>query len=98
MQKDPTIIAVLRINILDSPIKGIIYLLNYKEGNAGICFCRGHKSPIFEAETDTDAYHQCREWFMSNYDGFVQVNKLTGDEEQQEIKRFEDLKSCFNES
>ena len=96
MQNNPTIIAVLKINILDSPIKGTIYLLNYKERFAGICICRGHKSPVFETDSDTDAYHQCREWFMANYDGFVQVNKLSGDEEQQEIKRFEDLKSCFN--
>ena len=35
---------------------------------------------------------------MSNYDGFVQVNKLTGDEEQQEIKRFDDLKVALTKT
>ena len=96
MQNNPKIVAVLKINILDSPIKGIIYLVAHKNHFAGICLCRGHKSPVFDANTESESYHQCREWFMSNYDGFVQVNKLSGDEELEEIKRFESLKSYFN--
>ena len=96
MSNNLTILAVLRINILDSPIKGVIYLVNYKTGKAALCSCRGHQSPVFEAQEEAEAYHQCREWFMNNYDGFIQVNKLEGDEEQQEIKRFETFKSCFD--
>ena len=96
MSNSPKVLAVLKINILDSPIKGVIYLLDYKGNKAGLCSCRGHQSPVFETETDTEAYHQCREWFMNNYDGFVQVNKLDGDEELQEIEKFQMLKSCFH--
>ena len=71
-------------------------MLSYKNSKASLCSCRGHQSPVFEADEETEAYHLSREWFMNNYDGFVQVKKLDGDEETQEIKRFKDLLSCFN--
>ncbi|MCM8537831.1 MAG: hypothetical protein NE334_17955 [Lentisphaeraceae bacterium] len=95
MTSAPTILAVLRINILDSPIKGVIYVVNHNGQISGLCTCRGHQSPVFQADNDTDAYHQCREWFMANYDGFIQVNKLEGDEEIQEIKKFKNFIECF---
>ena len=96
MIPEPKILAILRIGILDSPIKGIIYLVDLHGQKAGLCTCRGHRSPVFKTEEEAAAYHECREWFMNNYDGFVQVAKLEGKEEAEEMRRFQDLKSSFN--
>lgn len=96
MTSEPKILAILRIGILDSPIKGIIYLADFKGNKVGLCTCRGHQSPTFSASDETSVYHECREWFMNNYDGFVQVSKLEGREEQEELKRFHTLKGSFS--
>ena len=95
MSNDPQIQAVLRIAILDSSIKGVIYLVNFKNKKASLCHCRGLSSPVFITEDDTEAYHQSRDWFMNNFDGFVQVAKLEGHEETTEMKNFEEFKSAF---
>ena len=95
MTADPKILAILRIGILDSPIRGTIYLVDLKDNKAGLCCCRGDKSPVFKADDETQAYHDCRDWFMNNYDGFVQVAKLEGAEEAEELKKFQSLKSSF---
>ena len=98
MTADPKILAILRIGILDSPIKGIIYLVDIKGRKAGLCCCRGDQSPVFTASDETQAYHDCRDWFMNNYDGFVQVTKLEGAEEVEEMKKFQNFKSSFSAS
>ena len=95
MSNEPQIQAVLKIGILDSSIKGIIYLVNFKNKKASLCHCRGLSSPVFIAEDQTDAYHQSRDWFMNNFDGFVQVAKLEGQEEIIEKKNFDEFKSAF---
>ena len=95
MTAEPKILAILRIGILDSPIKGIIYLVDFAGSKSGLCTCRGHQSPVFQAEEETEVYHKCRDWFMNNYDGFVQVSKLEGPEELEEIKNFENVKKSF---
>lgn len=89
MTVEPKILAILRIGILDSPIKGIIYLVDIAGSKAGLCHCQGLKSPVFKADNEANAYHDCRDWFMNNYDGFVQVSKLEGKEEVDEIKNFQ---------
>lgn len=88
MTVEPKILAILRIGILDSPIKGLIYLVDTSGEKAGLCYCQGLHSPVFQAQDEAEAYHSCRDWFMNNYDGFVQVSKLEGDEEKVEIKNF----------
>ncbi len=95
MSNEPQIQAVLKIGILDSSIKGIIYLVDFKNKKASLCHCRGLSSPVFIAEDETDAYHQSRDWFMNNFDGFVQVAKLEGQEETLEMKNFDEFKDAF---
>lgn len=96
MTAEPKVLAILRIGILDSPIKGIIYLVDIGGQKSGLCLCQGLKSPVFKGVDETAAYHDCRDWFMNNYDGFVQVSKLEGKEEVDEIKNFqESVKASF---
>jgi hypothetical protein len=95
MSVKPNILAVLRISILDSPINGAVYLFDYQGKKTSICHCRGATSPLFTAEDEAGAYHQSRDWFMNNFDGFVQVNKLEGQEEVEEKSKFESIfKMC----
>ena len=96
MSKEPFILAVLRISILDTPIKGVIYIVDFNDKKASLCYCRGLQSPIFQADDETEAYHKSRDWFMNNYDGFVQVSRLEGQEEIEEKKRFNDFRDAFS--
>lgn len=95
MKSKPLINAVLSIGIADSPLKGVIYILEHNDQKAAICECRGSHSEIYYADEEPVVYHQCRDWFMDNYDGFVQVRKLEGEEENQAIDDFEELKNLF---
>ena len=95
MEKQPNITAVLSIRIADTPLKGLIYILDHKNQKAAVCTCRGKNSEVFYSEEESEAYHSCRDWFMDNFDGFVQVSKLEGDEEFRAKRDFEDLKSLF---
>lgn len=95
MSNTPKILAVLRISILDTPIRGAIYLFDYKGQKSSLCHCRGSQSPLFTAAEETEVYHLSRDWFMNNYDGFVQVNKLEGQEELDEKGKFDNFfKMC----
>jgi hypothetical protein len=91
----PKIIAILKINILDSPIKGIIYLVDLNGSKAALCHCRGHQSPVFTGSDETQVFQDSKEWFMNNYDGFIQVNKLEGAEESEQISKFKDFIQFF---
>lgn len=96
MTVEPKILAILRIGILDSHIKGVIYLVDINGKKASLCHCQGLQSPVFQAQDEATAYNNSRDWFMNNYDGFVQVAKLEGDEEKLEINNFQkSIKECF---
>jgi hypothetical protein len=95
MAQVPEILAVLRISIIDSPTRGVIYLAKINQKTFSLCTCRGKLSPVFIGIDESSVYHLAREWFMEQFDGFVKVVKLEEDEEREELKKFYQLKVEF---
>ncbi len=95
MAQVPEILAVLRISIIDSPTRGVIYIFKKNQKYFSICTCRGKVSLIFNGIDESTVYHLARDWFMEQYDGFVKVVKLEDDEEREELKKFHQLKVEF---
>ena len=95
MENKPHIIAILSIRIADSPVKGLIYILEHNSKKAAFCTCRGQTSDVYFSEEEAESYHLCREWFMDKFDGFVQTRKLEGDEEIQAINDFKEFIGLF---
>ena len=97
MNNIPQIAVSLTISIMDTPIKGTIFLLLWKGENASICICRGKISPLYTGGDETSLYQDCREWFMENFDGFVKIKKNESPLSEQAQLLFEDLKKTVAE-
>ena len=87
--------AILKIEIVDKPIQGYIYLLNWQGQKAAVCFCRDKYSSVCVGEEEEKLYFSCREWFMEQFDGFVKVEKLVGDEENKGRAKFKEIAHLF---
>ena len=95
LKNNPLIVAVISIRIADSPVKGLIYIIEHNSKKGGFCTCRGQNSEVFYSSEEPEIYHSCKDWFMDNFDGFVQTKKLEGDDELQAIKDFCDFSHLF---
>ena len=97
MNNAPQVAVSLTISILDSPIKGTIFLLNWKGEKASFCTCRGLVSPLFTDGDETSLNHDCREWFLEQFDGFVNIKKNEGPEAEKALQLFSIIKQKYSE-
>ena len=97
MSNSPEIAVSLTISVMDTPIKGTIFLLTWKGDKASICHCRGKISPVFTGGDETSLYQDCREWFMDHFDGFVKVAKNDDADAEKACRLFDDIKKSISE-
>ena len=90
---------ILEISILDSAIKGNIYLGEYEKKIYSLCTVRSEQSPLFIKEEEHEAYHAAREWFTEQFDGFVHTEALGYTDSSPEVKEFRKIigKELFGE-
>ena len=97
MNNEPQIAVSLTISIMDTLIKGTVFLLSWKGEKAALCSCRGKTSNLFTDGDETSLYQDCREWFMEHFDGFVKITKNEGQEEKKAKQFFEEIKVLIPE-